>query len=116
MNDFELDKSLKSLSVPERAEDYWEGFPSQVRGRLRRPPAGFAPRDTWRPQFAWAGGLALVIALVFVCVEFHPVRAASLALTKQQRHFHAQLARLDTGLHRLMLNTGGMGYLLTETD
>jgi hypothetical protein len=56
------------------------------------------------------------VALVFVCVQFHPLQTASLAITKQQRQFHAQLARLDTGLHKLMLNTDGMGYLLTEAN
>jgi len=50
------------------------------------------------------------------CVQFHPLQTASLAITKQQRQFHAQLARLDTGLHVLMLNTHGMGYLLTEAN
>ena len=56
------------------------------------------------------------MALVFVCVQFHPFQTASLAITKQQRQFHAQLARLDAGLHVLMLNTHGMDYLLTEAN
>jgi len=61
-------------------------------------------------------GGALAVALVFVCVQFHPLQTVSLAITKQQRQFHAQLARLDAGLHKLMLNTDGMGYLLTEAN
>ena len=44
------------------------------------------------------------------------MQTVSLAITKQERHFHMQLARLDTGLHKLMLNTDGMGYLLTEAN
>jgi len=59
---------------------------------------------------------ALAVALVFVCVQFHPLQTVSLAITKQQRQFHMQLARLDVGLHKLMLNTDGMGYLLTEAN
>jgi hypothetical protein len=114
MNDFELDRRLKRVPLPERSDDYWEYFPSQVRVRSQhsRPAAPSQSADGW--QFAWAGCAALV--LIFVCVEFHPFQTVSLAITKQDRHFHMQLARLDTGLHKLMLNTDGMGYLLTEAN
>ena len=114
MNDFELESKLKSLRVPERPEEYWNDFPSRVRVQLPRERREFAPQSAWRPRLAWAGGFALAVALVFVCIQFHPLQTVSLAITKQQRQFHAQLARLDTGLHRLILNTDGMGYLLTE--
>ena len=116
MNDFELESKLKSVRVPERPEEYWNDFPSRVRVQLRRERGEFTPQSVWRPRLAWAGGLALAVALVFVCVQFHPLQTASLAITKQQRHFQAQLARLDAGLHVLMLNTDGMGYLLTEAN
>jgi len=33
-----------------------------------------------------AAGFALAVALVFVCVQFHPLQTASLAITKQQRN------------------------------
>ena len=116
MNDFELESKLKSVRVPERPDEYWNDFPARVRVQLRRERREFAPQSAWRPRLAWAGGFALAVALVFVCVQFHPLQTASLAITKQQRQFHAQLARLDTGLHVLMLNTHGMGYLLTEAN
>jgi len=114
MNDFELESKLKSLRVPERPEEYWSDFPSRVRVQLPRERPEFAPQNAWRPQFAWAGGFALAVALVLVCVQYHPLQTVSLAITKQQHQFHAQLARLYTGLHKLMLNTDGMGYLLNE--
>jgi hypothetical protein len=116
MNDFELVSKLKSVRLPERPEEYWNDFPSRVRVQLPRVRREFMPQSAWHPRFAWAGGLALAMALVFVSVQFHPLRTMSLAITKQQRQFHVQLARLDIGLHKLMLNTDGMGYLLTETD
>ena len=114
MNDFELESKLKSVRVPERTDEYWNDFPSRV--QLRRERREFTAQSAWRPRLAWAGGLALTVALVFVCVQFHPLQTASLAITKQQRQFHAQIARLDAGLHVLMLNTDGMGYLLTEAN
>ena len=114
MNDFELESKLKSVPLPERPDEYWSDFPSRVRVQLPRERREFAPRSVWRPRLAWAGGFALAVALVVVCIQFHPLQAVSLAITKQQHQFHAQLARLDTGLHKLMLNTDGMGYLLNE--
>jgi hypothetical protein len=116
MNDFELESKLKSACVPERPEEYWSDFPSRVRVQLPRERWKFAPQGAGHPRLAWAGGLALAVVLVFACVQFHPFQTTSFAITKQQRQFHAQLARLDAGLHALMLNTHGMGYLLTEQN
>ena len=116
MNDFELESKLKGVRVPERSEEYWNDFPSRVRVQLPRERPEFAPHSAGRPRLAWAGGFALAVALVFACVQYHPLQTVSLAMTKQQRHFHAQLARLDAGLHVLMLNTDGMGYLLTDAN
>jgi hypothetical protein len=116
MNDFELESKLKSVRVPERSEEYWNDFSSRVRVQLPSVHREFVPHSAWRPRLAWAGGLALAVALVFACVQFHPIRTVSLAITKQQQQFHTQLARLDVGLHKLMLNTDGMGYLLTEAN
>ena len=116
MNDFELGSKLKSICLPERPEEYWDDFPSRVRVQLPRARREFMPQSAWRPRPAWAGAFALAVALVFVCIQCHPFQTMSLAITKQQRQFQVQLARLDIGLHRLMLNTDGMGYLLTEPD
>jgi hypothetical protein len=116
MNDFDLESKLKSLRVPERTEEYWDGFPVQVCLQLRHERREFISPGGWCPWLAWSGGFALVMALLFVGVQFHPLQTMSLAITIQERHFHTQLARLDTGLHKLMLNTGGMGYLLAETN
>jgi hypothetical protein len=116
MNDFDLESKLKSVPVPERTDEYWNDFPSRVRVQFRRERDQSVPVRAWRPQLAWAGGLALAVALVFVCVQFHPLQTMSLAIAKQERVFHMQLARLDAGLHVLMLNTDGMGYLLAEAN
>lgn len=116
MNDFDLETKLKSIRVPKRPDEYWEDFPSRLRVQLRRERLEFSRPGAWRPRLAWTGGFALAVALVFVCIEYHPLQTMSLAIAKQERHVHMQLARLDTGLHKLMLNTDGMGYLLAEPD
>ena len=114
MNDLDLESKLKSLRVPERTEEYWDDFPSHVRLQLHRSRPELSPRSFGGLRFACAGCFAL--ALILVCFEFHPLQTVSLAIAKQERHFHMQLARLDTGLHKLMLNTDGMGYLLAEAN
>jgi hypothetical protein len=116
MNDFDLDSKLKNVPLPERPEEYWENFPSQVRANLRRAAMKPVAEDLWLPRLAWSGGLALAMALVFVCIQFHPLQSASIAITKHEQHFHMQLARLDAGLHVLMFNPHGMGYLLAEAN
>jgi hypothetical protein len=116
MNDFDLQSKLKSVPVPERPDEYWADFPSRVRVQLRRRQIESAPRPAWRAPLAWAGGFAVAVALVFVCLQYHPVQAAFAAIAQHEKHFHGQLARLDVGLHRLVLNTDGMGYLLADAN
>jgi hypothetical protein len=116
MNDFELDSKLKSLPVPERSEAYWNSFPSQVRVNLRRNRPQFVPQNPWRPRLAWAGGLALLVALALAGIQFHPLQTASAAINRHEQHLRAQLAKLDAGLHVVMFNPHGMGYLLAEAN
>jgi hypothetical protein len=116
MNNAELESKLKCVPVPERPEEYWAEFPSRVRVQLRRERPEFVPRPTWHIRPAWAGSFALAMTLVLVCLQYHPLQAASATVTRHERHLSAQLARLDTGLHRLILNTDGMGYLLGEAN
>ena len=116
MTDLDLITRLRSVPVPERTDEYWADFPARVRVQLRRERPDEAPRGVWRPRLAWSVGSALAAALVFACVAFHVPQAVSHSIASQQRHFNAQLARLDNGLHRLMLNTDGMAYLLAEPN
>ena len=116
MNDSDLDSKLKGVPLPEWAEDYWNHFPAQVRLNLRRAAIKPVAENFWLPRLTWSGGFALAVALVFVCIQFHPLQTASAAVNKRERQFHAQLAQLDAGLHTLMLNTDGMGYLLAEAN
>jgi hypothetical protein len=116
MTDFDLITRLKGVPVPDRPDEYWEDFPSRVRVQLRREAFAFAPRGAWRPRLAWLVGSALAVALAVVCLEFRVPQTVSQSVVQKHRQFHAQLARLDNGLHKLMLNTDGMGYLLAESN
>jgi hypothetical protein len=116
MKDFDLESKLKSVPVPERSDDYWEGFPSQVRRQLRQPRTESVTHESWLPRLAWATGCALGLALIFTCVQVHPLKTVSFVIAKQQMHFHRQLARLDAGLHVLMQDQHGMSYLVAEKN
>jgi len=102
MNDFELESKLKSVRVPERPEDYWENFPSQVRVNLRRAPVEFALRKNHSPRLAWACGITLMI-----------VPAFQIAL-KDERVVHRELAQLPQHLRVLMADEHGLHYLVAD--
>jgi hypothetical protein len=116
MNDFELKQKLAAAPVPERPEEYWQDFPGRVRRQLPRQPGAAAPERTWLFRPAWAGGVALALALVFAGVHYRPLPKAAAAINQHEKQLYAQLERLDAGLHRLMLNTDGVGYLLAEAE
>ena len=116
MNDSELKSLLRNAPVPERSEEYWDDFPTQVRMQLNRERHEVAPRKAWRPRLAWAGGFALALTLAFVCIQYHPLQKASAAMTRHEKQLHAQMAQIENGLHVLMFNPHGMGYLLADAN
>ncbi len=116
MNNSELENKLKSVRVPERSEDYWEDFPTQVRLNLQRAAQKEVYETTAFPRFFWAGGLALALALFFVSWQFHPLQTMSVAIHQKEQHLHLMFAQLNTNIHTLMLNTHGMGYLVNEVN
>lgn len=66
MNDRELDELLKSVPVPERSAEHWTEFPHDVVRSLpqvKRTRSGLsAGGPGWRPRFAWAAALLLVVS------------------------------------------------------
>jgi hypothetical protein len=116
MNDSELKSLLRNAPVPERSEEYWNDFPSQVRVQLRRNRRESAPRHAVRVRLAWVGGFALGVVLTAMCLQFRPLQKASAAITRREHQFNAQVAQIESGLHLLMFNPHGMGYLLAEAN
>ncbi len=65
MNKADLDRLLKGVRVPERAESYWAEFPRRVSVRLRRQTHGETPRPIaslrpWRLALLGSGALAVL--------------------------------------------------------
>jgi hypothetical protein len=70
MNNSELESILKKAQVPERPDEFWETFPSQVARRLGRSQA----HDTRveRPVFPrWAWGLATAACVLLAFAAGH---------------------------------------------
>lgn len=114
MNDFELQSKLKAVPLPERTEEYWEGFPARVRVQLRRA----APQETLAeyglPQFAWRLGAGFACLAVGLFVLGQPLKAASNAIFKNERIIRRQLAELPRHLRVLMADEHGLHYLVAE--
>jgi hypothetical protein len=110
MNDFELESRLKSVRVPQRADEYWEDFPSRVRAQL---PSAVIERPVrpFLPNWAWAGGLAMA-CLVFALVVWPSLQIA----LKDERALHRELAQLPGHLHVLMADEHGMHYLIADQN
>ena len=116
MNDFDLESKLKSVPLPERPEEYWDNFPAQVRLNLRRVRPQPAPGDLWLPRVAWAGGFAVVVALLFFGVQLQPFKTTSVVIQKQEKHLRTELAQFQTKLRVFMQDEHGLHYLIAEKE
>ena len=57
MKDKELNEVLKRAAVPERGEEYWERFPSQVTAEIERRRQHLRAADAGDRTWAWTGAL-----------------------------------------------------------
>jgi hypothetical protein len=110
MNDSELESKLKSVRVPERADGYWEDFPSRVRAQL---PVIVATRPRRVPLngWTWAGGFAMGCALFALLI----LPSFQMAV-RDSRALHRELAALPYHLHVLMADEHGMHYLIADQN
>lgn len=110
MNDSELQSRLKSVRVPQRADEYWKDFPSRVREQLPPMVIERSARPLL-PKWAWAGGMAMA------CVVFGLMLWPSLQIAlKDERAIHRELAQLPYHLHVLMADEHGMHYLVADQN
>ena len=116
MNDFELQKKLKALPVPERTEEYWNDFPGQVSRQLRRPVAQAEADDRWQRRFAWRFAASAACLFVGLLVLNQPLRAASSAVVQKEIALRHELNALPWHLRMLMADEHGMHYLIADKD
>jgi hypothetical protein len=116
MTDLELQSRLQSLPVPDRTEDYWADFPAHIGRQLRAHPAA-APMEQRGIRPIWAVNLAFALGLILVFgVQFRAAQLAGTALHRQEKAAHLQLARLDAGLHKLLLANNGLSIQLIDAN
>lgn len=116
MNDFELKSKLKSVPVPERAEEYWENFPTQVRVNLRRAQPATELPERWPPPFAWKFGVSVVGFALALVVFNEPLKDASKAVFQQERTFRQQIIAFHKNLQVMMTDEHGLHYLIAEKN
>jgi hypothetical protein len=75
MNQFDLDRLLQEGRVPDRSDDYWNGFPDSVIRRLRMERISPAPHEFWR--LATGSAIAAVCGLALGFSIWHRTAASS---------------------------------------
>lgn len=116
MNDSDLKARLKSVPVPERSEEYWEDFPSRMRGQLRRPAPPAELEESWLPQFAWKFAAYTACFILGLFIFNQPLKAASTAIFKTELAMRHQLTALPQHLRVLMADDHGMYYLVADQE
>jgi hypothetical protein len=116
MNDFDLDAKLKSVPLPERSEEYWHDFPSQVRWQLHRSPPVQPVHERWLPSFAWKFGVSFAGLVIGLLVLSQPLKAASCAFFQKEQFVRQQLAALPSHLRVFMADEHGLHYLIAEQE
>ena len=116
MNDSELKSRLKNVPVPERTEEYWEDFPTRVRGQLRRAAPTAELSQSWLPQFAWKFAACTACFVFGLLILNEPLKAASTALFQKEKAVRHQLAALPQHLRVLMADEHGMYYLVADKE
>ena len=116
MTDFDLETKLKAVLLPERPEDYWEHFPSQVRRQLDRTVPNSEARKTLVPQFAWKMGIGFACLAIGLLVLGQPLKTAAGVIFKNERTIRQQLAQLPGHLRIFMADEHGLHYLIAEKE
>lgn len=116
MTDLELQSRLQSLPVPVRTKEYWEDFPAHIHRQLHAHSAA-APLVRRGTRPFWAVNLAFALGLILVFgVQLRAAQLAGTALHRQEKAAHLQLARLDLGLHKLLLANNGLSDQLIDAN
>jgi hypothetical protein len=116
MNDFDLNAKLKGVPLPERAEDYWENFPAQVRRQLRRATPPPEVCESWRPRFAWNLGAGFACLAIGLFMIGQPLKAASRIVSQKEKLISQQLAALPHYFRAFIADENGLHYLVAEKE
>jgi hypothetical protein len=119
MNNSELDTLLKKARMPERPEDFFETFPQQVAGQLRRTKRQrLQIKSRWFPGLAW--GLASVVCVLIAFAIGHwrgqmeTETAASNDVLQNAKFVQATLAMFPNQVCAIMHDQHGLNLILSN--
>jgi hypothetical protein len=119
MNRSDLDKTLKSAQMPERAPDYWENFPGQVRRNLGRSPAPLRSQPRLFPRIAWGVAIAaacLVIGLTIGHRMGRQEHASADTLLQNEKLLRETMAMFPNRIRAIVQDEKGMSLVLSDGE
>jgi hypothetical protein len=116
MNDSDLRRKLRNIPVPDRTDEYWENFPTQMSITLRRFAPRPEPNENYFPRFALKLGMGLACIILSMIIFSEPLKAASNAVFQKEKFIHQQLTALPRQLHVLMADEHGLHYLIADKE
>jgi hypothetical protein len=118
MDDFDLEKKLKSAQVPARDEDYWESFPRVVLAGLRAAPARRPAMERhWRPRLVWGGSIAFACLVIgFAIGHWHSRmdRKDPYALLQNEKMLREVLTLFPNRIRAITQDNRGVQLVLSD--
>ena len=128
MTDKELNEVLQRAAVPERGEDYWERFPSQVTAEMERRRQHARAVDKGNTIWTWTGALrsfvgepAFALGVVIVCLVLgfilvswngHRFPGMDSQLVEARKYFRELEALFPHQLQAIVFDQQGTHFLL----
>lgn len=133
MNNYDLEKKLKSARVPERTQEYWDDFPQQVTRLLRTAApgsAGFQPASSarietrrqdggaprWQPKLAWGFAVAFACLVIGFAIghRYGKPEADSFALLQNEKMLREVLTMFPNRVRAIEQDAHGIRLVLSD--
>ncbi len=117
MSEFDLNETLKSAKVPERADEYWDDFPGRVARQLGRASVASRTEARWFPRIAW--GLAAATACLIVGFAVGHWRGSvetvsANGLLQNEKLLRETMAMFPNRIRAIVQDERGLSLVLSE--